>query len=69
MLLTAILTFCAVFTSLGLMFNILLGPVKESQASLEKRMDRMETSINNKIDHINLKLDKILTNGASAIRR
>ena len=53
-LLTAIIAFCAVFTSLGLMFNILLGPVKESQANLEKRMDKMETSINHITDSVTL---------------
>lgn len=32
----AVIAFCAVFTALGLMFNILLKPVKENMARLEK---------------------------------
>ena len=77
-LLTAIIAFCAVFTSLGLMFNILLGPVKESQVNLEKRMDKMENSIDTmessidkmetSINDINQKLDKILANKTSTKR-
>ena len=34
-LLTAIIAFCAVFTALGLLFRILLGPVYNELASLK----------------------------------
>ena len=32
---TFIIAFCAVFSALGLMFNILLKPVKDNQARIE----------------------------------
>ena len=56
MLLTAIIAFCAVFTSLGLMFNILLRPVKVNQ-------DRMESEIKElklEVAEIKSKLDQLL---------
>ena len=44
-LMTAVITFCAVFTALGLMFNILLGSVKTNLIRLEKDIIRVETEI------------------------
>ncbi len=46
----AVIAFCAVFTALGLMFNILLKPVKENMARLEKGMkENMNRLENNQI--------------------
>ena len=47
MLLTAIIAFCAVFTSLGLMFNILLRPVKVNQAHMESKIQNVESRLQN----------------------
>ena len=44
-LLQAIIAFCAVFTALGLMFNILLRPVKENQARMGKDMDHFKQEL------------------------
>ena len=49
-LFTVTITFCAVFTALGLMFNILLSP-------METRMDRMET----RMDRIEDKIDQLIS--------
>lgn len=43
----AVIAFCAVFTALGLMFNILLRPVKENMARLEKDMKENMTRLEN----------------------
>ena len=70
----AVIAFCAVFTALGLMFNILLKPVKENMARLEKDMKenlnklesnqgRLEQDIKNtqtSLEEVNTKLDKLL---------
>ena len=39
---TVIISFCAVFTALGFMFNILLRPVKDSQVLLANNQARIE---------------------------
>ena len=50
------IAFCAVFTALGLMFNILLSPIKKDITRLETRMDRIET----RMDRIESKLDQLI---------
>ena len=42
-LFSAILAFCAFMGSLGFIFNLLLSPVKEIQAKIEQRIDKLET--------------------------
>ena len=67
-LLTAIIAFCAVFTALGLMFNILLGPVKENQVRMGRELDQFKQELGHlkqdlaqfKVE-INVKLDKLLS--------
>ena len=51
-LLVSIIAFCATFTALGLLFNILLGPLKKDIAKLEKGQE--------KIFHILEKLQKTI---------
>ena len=48
----AVIAFCAVFTALGLMFNILLGPVKENQRRLEKELETVNIKLNIKLDKL-----------------
>ena len=67
-LMTAVITFCAVFTALGLMFNILLGSVKSNLVRLEKDIIRVETEVksvktelNSRMDRIETKLDLLLS--------
>ena len=58
------IAFCAVFTALGLMFNILLGPIEARMDSIEVRMDRMEArmdSIEARMGQIDKKLDQLLS--------
>lgn len=42
LLLTALIAFCATFTALGFIFNILLNPVKETLANFEVRIKHLE---------------------------
>ena len=51
------IAFCAVFTALGLMFNILLAPIEARMDQMEARMDRMEAHIS----QIDRKLDQLLS--------
>ena len=67
-LMTAVITFCAVFTALGLMFNILLGSVKSNLIRVEKDIIRVEaeiksvkTELNSRMDRIETKLDLLLS--------
>ncbi len=46
----AVIAFVAVLTGLGLVFNLLLGPVKTGQVRLEKRMDRIEKKLDKLIE-------------------
>ncbi|MDE0119479.1 MAG: hypothetical protein OXM55_05675 [Bdellovibrionales bacterium] len=46
----AIIAFVAVLTGLGLVFNLLLSPVKMGQVRLEKRMDRIEKKLDKLIE-------------------
>ena len=41
----ALIAFCAVFTALGFLFNVLLTPVKENQAKMEKEFDTVKKEI------------------------
>ncbi len=38
----AVIAFVAVLTGLGIVFNLLLVPVKANQVNLDKRIDRIE---------------------------
>ena len=42
---TFIIAFCAVFSALGLMFNILLKPVKDNQARIESEQKEIKALI------------------------
>ena len=42
---TFIIAFCAVFSALGLMFNILLKPVKDNQARMESEQKDIKALI------------------------
>ena len=58
------IAFCAVFTALGLMFNILLGPIEARMDRMEARMDRMEVRMDRmeaRMDQIDRKLDQLLS--------
>ena len=41
----AVIAFCAVFTALGFLFNLLLRPVKENQARLEADIKEVKDDI------------------------
>jgi len=41
----ALIAFCAVFTALGFLFNVLLNPVKENQAKMEKELDSVKKEL------------------------
>ena len=41
-LLQAIIAFCAVFSALGLLFSVLLGPIKKDIAKLEAGQAKLE---------------------------
>ena len=71
-LFTAIITFCAVFTALGFMFNVLLNPVKTNLVRLESEIKSVETELkaeiksvktelNSRMDRIETKLDLLLS--------
>ncbi len=71
-LFTVTITFCAVFTALGLMFNILLGPIETRMDHMEARMDRMETRMDRmeaRINSIEDKLDQIISSQKQASLR
>lgn len=58
------IAFCAVFTALGLMFNILLGPLEARMDRMEARMDRMEArmgQMETRMGQIDRKLDQLLS--------
>ena len=56
----ATIAFCAVFTALGLLFNLLLRPVKENQARLEADITKLDGDIKEvKTDLIEVKTDLI----------
>ena len=38
----AVIAFVAILTGLGIVFNLLLAPVKANQVNLDKRIDRIE---------------------------
>ena len=42
---TVVIALVALFTGQGLIFHWLLGPIKENQARMEKRMDRIEEKL------------------------
>ena len=44
-----ILAFFAVLTGLGVIFNLLLRPLKENQAKLESKIDKLDSKIDNLI--------------------
>ena len=52
----AVIAFVAVLTGLGFVFNLILSPVKTSQANLEKRMDKLEAGQ----DELKAKLDQLI---------
>ena len=59
----ATIAFCAVFTALGLMFNILLKPVKENMARLEKDLRENMAKLENnqtRLENNQIKLEKDL---------
>ena len=60
-LMTAVITFCAVFTALGLMFNILLNPVKANLARLEEDIKSVKTELNSRMDRLDSRMDRIET--------
>lgn len=41
----ALIAFCAVFTALGFLFNVLLNPLKENQAKMEKDIHTVKKDI------------------------
>jgi len=41
----ALIAFCAVFTALGFLFNVLLNPVKENQAKMQKELDSVKKEL------------------------
>ena len=43
----ALIAFCAAFTALGFLFNVLLSPVKENQAKTEKEFDNIKREFDN----------------------
>ncbi len=55
-LFSAIIAFCSVFVALGLVFNMLLGPVKKDIETLKIE----SAQIKKDIKEVNRKLDKLL---------
>lgn len=53
-----LISFCAIFTALGLLFNILLNPVKENQARMEREIISIKEKLDKEIVSIKEKLDK-----------
>ena len=47
---TFVIAFCAVFSALGLMFNILLKPVKDNQARMESEQKDIKDLIQKQTD-------------------
>ncbi len=50
LLLTSVIAFCSVFAGLGFVFNLFLRPMKENQARMENRMDRIESKLDQLIN-------------------
>lgn len=42
---TVVIALAGLFSGMGLIFNWLLSPIKENQARMEKRMDRIESKL------------------------
>ena len=67
---TTIIAVMAALTGLGFVFNILLAPLKENQARIEKRMDQFEARMRqfearmgqfeSKLGQFESKLDQLL---------
>ena len=53
--LITILVVCAVLTVLSVIFNWLLGPVKDNQERIERDLNQFKTEVNAKLDKL---LDK-----------
>ena len=51
-ILTTVIAVCAFLTVLGVIFNWLLGPLKENQKNMEQRLSGRIDKIENKIDLI-----------------
>ena len=71
----AIIAFVAVLTGLGIVFNLLLGPIKYNQANMEnriehieKRMDHIEKRMEKRMDRIESKLDQLLSIKTASIK-
>ena len=68
LVLTSVISFCSVFAGLGFVFKILLQPVRENQASMQKELKEFKTEVkefktevNGELKELNIKLDKILS--------
>ena len=66
-LFTAILTFFAVLTGLGYLFNLLLRPLKENQDQLKKNQDQLKKNqdqlkreLTENISRLESKIDNLL---------
>lgn len=62
-LFTVMIAFCAVFTALGLLFNILLNPIKKGIANLEQNQVKIDNKLGQlkiKLGQLEIKLDKAL---------
>ena len=57
LVLTSVISFCSVFAGLGFVFKILLQPVKENQARMEKELKELKESQK----ELNIKMDNILS--------
>ena len=54
-ILTTIIAVMAALTGMGFVFNILLKPLKENQARIEKRIDKLEA----RMDQFEARLDQL----------
>ncbi len=64
----AIIAFVAVLTGLGIVFNLLLGPIKYNQANMENRIEHIEKRMEKRMDRIESKLDQLLSIKTASIK-
>ena len=56
----AVIAFVVFLTGLGFVFSLLLGPVKENQVRLEKRMDGFDNELKAGQAKLESKIDRLL---------